>query len=87
MYMSHRLQILVDESEMREIRRAAKAQRLTVSEWARAALRRARGSEPSVEPERKLAVIRAAVRHEFPSAGIDRMLAEIERGYGAALPE
>jgi hypothetical protein len=28
-------------------------------------------------------VIRAAARHDFPSADIDRMLAEIESGYGS----
>jgi len=32
---------------------------------------------------KKLEVIRAATRHDFPSADMDRMLAEIESGYGA----
>jgi hypothetical protein len=34
-----------------------------------------------VDAERKLKVIRAAVRHKFPSGEIQQMLAEIERGY------
>ncbi len=32
---------------------------------------------------RKLDAVRVAVRHEFPTADIDDMLAQIERGYGA----
>ncbi len=31
----------------------------------------------------KLRAVRAASRHEFPTADIDEMLGEIERGYGA----
>ncbi len=32
----------------------------------------------------KLAVIHAAVQHDFPTADIDQMLAEIASGYGPA---
>jgi hypothetical protein len=32
----------------------------------------------------KLEAIRIAARYEFPTAGIDTMLAEIEAGYGTA---
>ena len=31
---------------------------------------------------KKLEVIRAAARHDYPSGDIDRMLAETESGYG-----
>jgi hypothetical protein len=34
----------------------------------------------------KLEAIRIAARCEFPTAGIDSMLAEIEAGYGTAEP-
>ncbi|MCK5375912.1 MAG: hypothetical protein KAJ97_02445 [Acidobacteria bacterium] len=34
------------------------------------------------DAERKLAAIRAADRHGYPTADIDLMLGEIERGYG-----
>jgi hypothetical protein len=34
----------------------------------------------------KLEAIRIAARYEFPTAGIDTMLAEIEDGYGTAEP-
>ena len=53
---------------------------MTVSEWVRQALRNALRREPVVSSDRKLAAVRAAVRNEFPTAGIDQMLAEIERG-------
>jgi hypothetical protein len=34
-----------------------------------------------VDVDAKLAAIRTAARHEFPTADIDRMNAEIVRGY------
>lgn len=33
------------------------------------------------DSERKLASVRAAAAHAFPSGDVDDMLAEIERGY------
>lgn len=79
--MSKRLQVVMDEKELREVRQAARRQRMTVSEWVRRALRAARLQEPVRDREAKLAALRAAVRHEFPTADIDQMLAEIEEGY------
>ena len=75
------MQVLVDETELREIRKAAKASRMTVAEWVRSAMREARRREPGIPPERKLAVVRAAVKRRFPTADVEQMLAEIERGY------
>ena len=79
--MSKRLQVTFDEEEMREIQDIAKRHHTTVAEWVRQTLRAARRWEPRVDAERKLKVIRAAVRHKFPSGDIQQMLAEIERGY------
>lgn len=79
-YMSQRLQVLPDEQEFAEIRRIARRQRLTVAEWVRQALRRARRDEPGGDPRRKLAVIREASAHGYPTADVEQMLAEIERG-------
>jgi hypothetical protein len=31
-------------------------------------------------------MVRAAARHEFPTAPIDQMLAEIEAGYSGTIP-
>lgn len=81
--MTKRLQVLLDETEHREIRRAARRQRMTVAEWVRQALRLARRQEPSRDAERKRDILRAAARHDFPTADITEMLDQIERGYGS----
>jgi hypothetical protein len=57
---------------------------MSVAEWVRQALAQARRREPEVDSGRKLDFVRAAARHEFPTANIERMIAEIESGYGAA---
>jgi hypothetical protein len=80
--MSKRLQVLLDEAELREIRRAARRNRLTVAEWVRQALRAARENEPAIDAQRKLEALRVGSTHAFPTGDIDRMLEEIERGYG-----
>jgi hypothetical protein len=79
--MSKRLQVLLEEPELREIQRAARAQRMTVAEWVRQALRVARREVPSRDPERKLAAIRTATRYSFPAPDVEKMLQEIESGY------
>jgi len=66
---------------MSDIQRVAKREQLTVGEWVRRALRDARASRPATPPEAKLKSIRRAAAHSFPTADIDRMLAEIELGY------
>lgn len=79
--MSKRLQVLVDERELREIQRIARASRMTVAEWVRQALRAASRREPLADSGKKLARVRAAARHTFPTGDIGQMLAEIEQGY------
>lgn len=71
----------MEDAELRELRKAARRNNVTVAEWVRRALRMARRGEPTRDAERKLAVIRAAVRQDFPAGDIGQMLAEIERGY------
>lgn len=84
--MSKRLQVLLDEAEWRDVQRAARAKRMTTAEWVRQALRAARTREPRGDTGKKLDVIRAAARHQFPAADITQMLDEIERGYLAGNP-
>jgi hypothetical protein len=79
--MSKRLQVLLDERELRQIQRIARARRLTVAEWVRQALRAASRQEPLADAGKKLEVVRGAARHAFPTADIDQMLQEVERGY------
>ena len=77
--MSRRLQVLFDDEEYLEIQVAARRGRMTVAEWVRQALRRARHDHP-VSVEAKLAAVAEAMRHEFPTADIEVMLREIEAG-------
>ena len=81
--VSIRLQVVKDEAEVAEYRRLAARDGLTLSEWVRQALRHAGRHKTSDGVDRKLAAIRAAARHDFPTADIDRMLREIESGYRA----
>ena len=83
--MAKRLQVIIQDPEYRDIQRAARLRRMSIAEWVRHALVQARRSEPSREVAAKLEVIRAAARMDFPTADIDRMLEEIERGYGMDL--
>jgi hypothetical protein len=85
--MSKRLQVLLDEAELRDLREAARRQGVPVSEWVRRALRDARRREPRGDIEAKLGAVRAAVRHQYPTADIDQMLAEVELGYAVPAPE
>jgi len=79
--VSKRLQVLLADSDMEEIRRLARRERLTVGEWVRRILREARSRQPVHEPQRKLKAVRKAAEYSFPTAEIEQMLAEIERGY------
>lgn len=79
--MSKRLQVLLQEKELAEIRQSARRQQMTTAEWVRQALRAARRAEPRVGARKKLDVVRAAARHAFPAPDIGQMLDEIERGY------
>jgi hypothetical protein len=80
--MAKRLQVILQDPEYREIQRAARARHMSLAEWVRQALERARHREPLGDAGKKLQVIRAAIKHEFPTGDIDQMLAEIESGYG-----
>lgn len=82
--MSRRLQVILDDEEMREIRRIARRKHLTVAERVRQALRAARKREPRADSQAKLACLEVATRHAFPTADIPRMLREVESGYLSA---
>ena len=79
--MSKRLQVLLDEEEFDRLRMTARAEGVTVSEHVRALIRRDQRDRPSKDVERKLAAIREATKLNFPTADIEEILADIERGY------
>jgi hypothetical protein len=76
--MSKRLQVMLSDAEMEQIRRWAREEQLSVTEWARRALREARPRRCVRDVETKLAAIREATKFAFPTADIDQMLREIE---------
>lgn len=79
--MSKRLQVLLSDSEMSDIQRLARRERLTVGEWVRRTLRDARAARPVIDPETKLKAVRRGAKYSFPTADMEQMLSEIERGY------
>ena len=79
--MAKRLQVILQDPEYREIQRVARARRMSIAEWVRQALDMARRREPLHDSAKKLAVVRAAVLQDGPTADIGQMLAEIEHGY------
>jgi hypothetical protein len=81
--MAKRLQVILKDPEYREVKRAARSRQMSIAEWVRQALALAHRREPVGKVDRKLQVIRAAARGDYPTGDIDRMLAEIERGYGS----
>ena len=81
--MAKRLQVILRDPEYREIQRMARSRHMSIAEWVRQALDLARRREPITDVGKKLEIIRAAVRYEYPSGDIENMLAEIESGYGS----
>lgn len=81
--MAKRLQVILQDPDYREIQRMARSRHMSIAEWVRQALDRARRREPASNTGKKLDVIRAAVRHAYPTGDIDTILREIESGYGS----
>ena len=71
------------DQEMKEIQRLARSERVTVGEWVRRTLREARMRKPVNDAETKLNAVRRGAEFAFPTADVDQMLREIERGYEA----
>lgn len=81
--MAKRLQVILQDPEYREIQRVARSRQMSIAEWVRQALERARRHEPLGDVKKKLDVVRAAAQHDFPTCDLDQMLTEIESGYSS----
>ena len=81
--MTKRLQVLLDDAELRTIQRLARRDKLTTAEWVRRRLREGAAASARPDTASRLAAIHAAYRQEptAPEPDIDQMLDEIERGY------
>ncbi len=84
--MSKRLQVILDDKEMRDIQRTAKRQQVTVAEWVRRALRAAHRQVPMTDAKKKLGVVGTAARHDFPTGDVNQILREIDQGYHVKSP-
>jgi hypothetical protein len=84
--MTKRLQVLLDDDELRVIQRLARRERLTTAEWVRQRLREGAVAGERADTATKLAAIHGAYRHEAPAPDIDQMLEEIEEGYVGDVP-
>lgn len=81
--MAKRLQVILKDPEYRDVQKAARARRMSLAQWVREALEAARRRESASETgTKKLQTVRAAARFEFPTGEMDKILAEIEMGYG-----
>ena len=79
--VSKRLQVVIDDAELRRYEESAEALGLSLSAWVRLALRAAEREVAGGDVDQKLAAIREAFGKSFPAPDIDTMLAELERGY------
>ena len=77
--MVKRLQVILQDSDYKEIQRMARSRHLSLAEWVRQALDLARRREPLGDTGKKLDVIRAAARHDYPVSDIGGMLTEMDR--------
>jgi hypothetical protein len=82
MSMSKRLQLIINEKEIERLRKCAEREGLTLSEWARRALERARREQEGPTAEQKRKALDRALICEHPTGDIDELLTEIERGRG-----
>lgn len=82
MSMSKRLQVVITEEELDRFRVWAESQGLTLSEWARQALRAAHQNQLGPSPARKLQALDRALRCQYPTDEIAGLLTEIEAGRG-----
>ena len=78
--MSTRLQILMSDAEASAVRQTARRAGLTVSEWAREALRAAGDAQADPSPSSRLDALDRALTCNHPTGDIAEMLADIERG-------
>ncbi len=78
--MMKRLQMLMEEEELRSIQLVARRERISTAAWVRQRLREAQLDRTRPDIAAKLAAIQKACRHNGPTGDIGQMLAEIEGG-------
>jgi hypothetical protein len=79
--MTKRLQVLLDDDELRQIKQLARGRRMTTAAWVRESLRVSAEAETRIDLEGKLAAVRRAAGYALPTGDINLVLADIEAGY------
>ena len=79
--MSIRLQVLLEEEELEEIKRRAREEHISVSAWVRRALEHEKRERPSTAVRKKLELLHAARQKEYPAGDYAEMAADISRNY------
>jgi len=59
---------------------------VTLTDWVRQTLHAAAWRHAEGDTARKLAVVREAARHAYPTADVEPMLDELEAGFSRRLP-
>ncbi len=81
MGMSVRLQVLLDDEELKEVKELAVQEHLTVSAWVRRAIQHEKKERPITAARKKLQNIQSFSKYSFPVSDYSDMAAEIESGY------
>jgi hypothetical protein len=76
--VTKRLEVRIDDCELREIQRVAGERGMSTSEWVRSSLYAALPARAELRMQAKLKAVENAMRYSFPAGDIDQMLAEIE---------
>jgi hypothetical protein len=79
--MTKRLHLVLEDSEYRQIQRAARARRMSIPDLLRQTLGLGSRRNRQRSVAKELEAIRLAMRHSYPTCDIDSMLAEIEAGH------
>ncbi len=79
--MSIRLQILLPEEELQEIKRLASQEHMTVSAWVRRAIQHEQRERLRSVMQEKQHIIRKAAKFQFPAADYEDIAADIESDY------
>ncbi|MFZ0520733.1 MAG: hypothetical protein WAL95_06895 [Candidatus Acidiferrales bacterium] len=81
--MSKVVEVILADSEFQGIKKLARSQNVSIAEWVRVTLNLALRRESAIEIRRKLAVVHAAARYDYPTGDMVRVLRDIEKGYGS----
>ena len=79
--MSIRLQILLDEDELQEVKKLAIEEKLTVSAWVRRAIQHEKKERPGTAARKKLQIINKSSKYNYPTGDYQDIAAEIDSGY------